>query len=288
MTTPNPGATGRPSDDVLYTQSATTLVRIGTQILDWDRAADRVEIQRRQTQIQMQINQARADVASGQRAADLAYNELLIVQRELLRQIADAQAESLRRAALNSSGPPPQPEKPKTPAWFYAVGAAAVLTVGAALVVVVRAQRAPVVPPGRQNPRKSILNESLPPRLAPTDENVRAARSFALKKWRERAAARGDSELPADLSRSCKFSSRFAQIVFGGRLRGSWDHQFLELPDGKILDLNEEAEDVRKLGPKAHRHDRSFWNNPDHRDAQISCESRSAAWAEEFLRDRSS
>lgn len=141
MTTPNPGATGRPSDAALYTQSATTLVRIGTQILDWDRADDRVEIQRRQTQLQTQINQARADIAAGQRAADLAYNELLIVQRALLQQIADAQAESLRRTAMISSGPPPQPDKPKVPGWLYAVGGAAVLAVGGALLVVATSRR---------------------------------------------------------------------------------------------------------------------------------------------------
>jgi len=157
MTNPNlirPGASARPSDATLYVQTATTLVRIGTQILDWDRAADRVEIQRRQMQMQMQINQARADIASGQRAADLAYNELLIVQRYILQQISDAQAESLRRQALLSSGPPPQPDKPKTSIWFFVLGGAAVVAVGGAAIVVVRSRRQP----------------------APTDGDVRATR----------------------------------------------------------------------------------------------------------------
>ncbi len=155
MTTPTlgaPGASGRPSDATLYVQTATTLVRIGTQILDWDRAADRVEIQRRQTQMQMQINQARADVASGQRAADLAYNELLIVQRYILLQISDAQAESLRRAALTSSGPPPQPDKPKVPVWAYALGGVTVVALlGGALVVSARSSAARL--PARPNPK---------------------------------------------------------------------------------------------------------------------------------------
>lgn len=202
MTTPTPGApgaSGRPSDATLYTQTATTLVRIGTQILDWDRAADRVEIQRRQTQMQMQINQARADVASGQRAADLAYNELLIVQRYVLQQISDAQAESLRRQALLSSGPPPQPDGWKPPVWLYVVGGAAVLAVGGAAVVAMTWRRQPAPggeiqgrrPNGRTDPREpwQMTRQEF--------EDAREAGRIDADRWTRAVWAEASDRLPA-------------------------------------------------------------------------------------------
>lgn len=203
MPTPNPsapGTSGRPSDEATYTQVATTLVRIGTQILDWDRAADRVEIQRRQTQMQMQINQARADVASGQRAADLAYNELLIVQRYLLQQIADAQAESLRRQGLLSSGPP-QPDKPKTPVWFFVLGGAAVVAVGGAVVVALALRRQPAAgggddvrgrrPNGRRDPREPWQMTRL------EFEEAREADRIDADRWTRAVWAEEADRLPA-------------------------------------------------------------------------------------------
>lgn len=125
--------------------------------------------------------------------------------------------------------------------------------------------------------------KAVEPLLPATPENIEKAKAFVLKKWRERATERG-LRAPTDLSSSCKFSSLFAQRVFGGKLRGNWDHQFVVLPDGKVLDLNLDAEDVRALDDP-HRHDRSFWGNREHRESMASCEPRVAAWVEEFRRE---
>jgi hypothetical protein len=110
--------------------------------------------------------------------------------------------------------------------------------------------------------------------------NLSMARDFLLLKWNERAEERG---LPPrrDLSGSCKFSSLFARTVFGAEMRGNQDHQFNILPDGSILDLNADAEDVSGL-EAPHHHDPEFWGNPEHLAAMRSCDPRVAAWIEGF------
>lgn len=121
--------------------------------------------------------------------------------------------------------------------------------------------------------------------LPATPENVERAKQFVLQKWIERAKDRGYPEhaLPTDLSSSCKFTSQFAQRIFGGELRGNWHHQYVQLPDGQMLDLNLDAEDVKKLGTLAHNHDRKFWRNPEHRESMASCRGRVDDWVREFL-----
>lgn len=119
-----------------------------------------------------------------------------------------------------------------------------------------------------------------PAPLDPTPEIIALAREVALEGWRIRAADRMFRE-PQDLSGSCKFTSQFAQRLFGGRLRGNEDHQFVELPSGERLDLNEEAEDLRVLLAKGHdpwAHDPGFWGNRDHRASMRSCLPRVQSW----------
>lgn len=145
---------------------------------------------------------------------------------------------------------------------------------------------------------REIINlvEAVQAPIPATEENIERAKAFVLKKWIERWHERnpngptynaffGWDREPTDLSSACKFSSMFAQRVFGGQLRGNIDHQFVKLPDGRILDLNIDAEDVRKLRASGdpHRHDRAFWGNPEHLDAMKSCEPRVGQWVSEFL-----
>jgi hypothetical protein len=121
-----------------------------------------------------------------------------------------------------------------------------------------------------------------PARLPATPENIARARDFVLEKWQERGRERGYEV--SDLTNSCKFSSLFAREIFGGKLRGSQAHQFVELPSGKILDLNIDAKDVRALGDNAHDHDDDyFWGNPEHKEAVDSCRPRVAQWVAAFL-----
>jgi hypothetical protein len=129
-----------------------------------------------------------------------------------------------------------------------------------------------------------------PARIAATPSNIARAKDFVMRKWIERHherfhnVAAFKNDVPTDLTDSCKFTSLFAREIFGGRLRGNHDHQFVELPGGQILDLNIEASDVRRLGAEAHEHDDElFWGNPEHKDSVESCKPRALAWAKEFM-----
>jgi len=116
--------------------------------------------------------------------------------------------------------------------------------------------------------------------IAATAENVEFAKQFVLAKWRERATERLMAP-PQDLSSSCKFTSLFAREVFGGKIRGNWDHQFVVLPGGDILDLNEDALDVQGMSDP-YRHDDLFWMNREHRKSLKSCMPRVKTWISEF------
>jgi len=125
------------------------------------------------------------------------------------------------------------------------------------------------------------------PTLDPRPEIIEIARHVALQGWRARAEERGRPE-PEDLSGSCKFTSLMALSLFGGRLRGNSEHQYLELPSGERLDLNAEAEDVRAKqarGVDPWRHDTAFWNNLDHRASLRSCKPRVALWVDAVRRE---
>lgn len=126
--------------------------------------------------------------------------------------------------------------------------------------------------------------EALP--LPPTPSNLDRAKHVALEGWKERASEPWyKQDAPNDLSGACKFASMFAQRLFGGELRGNYDHQFVLL-DGAIIDLTEGSEDLNRLrleGKDPYRHDRFFWGNRDHRDSMKTCEARVAKWVEMYL-----
>lgn len=112
-----------------------------------------------------------------------------------------------------------------------------------------------------------------------TEENIRRAKAFALRQWKERAKELGGSE-PTDLSNACKFASLFAQRLFGGRLQGNYDHQWLEV-GGHIVDLTDAA-GVDLHADEIYEHDEAFWLNDEHRESLNSCRPRVNAWANEF------
>ena len=92
-----------------------------------------------------------------------------------------------------------------------------------------------------------LMNDPFP--IVPSEEAVQDARDFLLEKWIERHIELGkiDEPVPSDLSDSCKFTSIFASVVFDGRISGNYDHVFIELDCGRILDLNADAADVGAL-----------------------------------------
>lgn len=125
-----------------------------------------------------------------------------------------------------------------------------------------------------------ILFESL--NISATEENVSKAKDFIFRKWKERALEYGREE-PNDLSGACKFASMFAKLVFGGELRGNIKHQFLELDD-RLIDLTAGSSDVAAM-KDPYKHDKRFWNNPEHKKSMQTCEPRVKQWAEEFYKE---
>ncbi len=119
-----------------------------------------------------------------------------------------------------------------------------------------------------------------------TPENIAKAKEFVFRKWQERAKENGYSV--NDLSSSCKFTSLFAQQVFGGEIRGNEHHQHVVL-NNKVIDLNDDAADVRKLSLSMpfylYQHDKRFWKNKDHRASMDSCRPRVKQWVEEFEKE---
>lgn len=108
--------------------------------------------------------------------------------------------------------------------------------------------------------------------------------TFALRKWSDRAKERGEPE-PSDLSSSCKFMALLLQQLFGGEIRGNWHHVHVRLPDGAIVDLNSDAQDVRNLrltGIDPYRHDRSFIRSREFRESLASCTRRVEEWVDEW------
>lgn len=112
--------------------------------------------------------------------------------------------------------------------------------------------------------------------LQPTPANIAKAREFFTAKWKQRAAEFGRPE-PVDLEGACKFASLFAQTLFGGEIQGNYWHQFVSLPDGKILDLTEGS-----VNSDDYSHDEDFWDNPEHQESTNSCKPRVAEWIAEF------
>ena len=123
--------------------------------------------------------------------------------------------------------------------------------------------------------------EESPLPIPATQDNIVKAKTFVLKKWQERAAERGKTV--DDLSNACKFSSMFAQRIFGGTIQGNYDHQYLVLSD-RVIDLNDDAMDVQKMS-NPYRHDKSFFGKKDHKASMKSCEPRVEKWVEEFIRN---
>jgi hypothetical protein len=118
--------------------------------------------------------------------------------------------------------------------------------------------------------------------IDPTEENMKAVRSFCLEKWRERHLEMGGAEtdLPNDLSNSCKFTALLGAVIFGADIGGNYDHVFNVL-DGRIIDINAEAADVKALA-NPYRHDDDFIASGDFQDSMDTCIDRVEGWICEF------
>lgn len=106
------------------------------------------------------------------------------------------------------------------------------------------------------------------------------AKVFVFRKWCELAAERHACP-PSDLSGSCKYGSLFMNQVFGGSIRGHYEHQY-NMIEGRIVDLSHDAFDVgRIINPYLHEPD--YFAIPERQDALDNCLPRVACWVAQFL-----
>lgn len=138
--------------------------------------------------------------------------------------------------------------------------------------------------------RPTKLVEPEPPREGwlpkPDERMLSELQAHAMMLWRERAEEL-DLPIPSDLSGSCRFTSLFVQSLFGGDIRGNWDHFHVRTRDGTVIDLNASAEDVlaiKAAGRDPYRHERRFVSSRDVREIFDTCRPRVEAWTSEWLR----
>jgi len=117
-------------------------------------------------------------------------------------------------------------------------------------------------------------------RLPYSGANFALAKAFFYAAWCVWAAER-QAPCPADLSGSCKYGSLFMRSVFGGALRGHYQHQF-NLIDGQLVDLSHDAQDVARMA-LPHRHEPEYFDVPELQASLLGCQPRAEAWAQAFI-----
>jgi hypothetical protein len=110
--------------------------------------------------------------------------------------------------------------------------------------------------------------------------NFAHAKLFFFGKWCERSAQR---ELPAplDLSGACKYGSLFMLCVFGGSLRGHYQHQY-NFIDGRLVDLSHDAADVGRMS-HPYLHEPDYFRIPEQQASLDLCLPHAQAWAIQFV-----
>jgi len=110
-----------------------------------------------------------------------------------------------------------------------------------------------------------------------------AAKAWFFEQWTDWAVQRGLPP-PADLSGSCKYGSIFIQAVFGGSIRGHFEHQY-NFIDGRLVDLSHDAMDVGAMR-NPHLHEPGYFLLTRQQASLSGCEPRAQRWAAEFIAQR--
>ncbi len=111
-------------------------------------------------------------------------------------------------------------------------------------------------------------------------ERFAQAKLFMFRKWCELATERQTTP-PTDLSGSCKYGSLFMKQVFGGSIRGHYEHQY-NVIDGRIVDLSHDARDVGRIS-NPYLHEPDFFAIPEKQAALNACLPRVKCWVIQFL-----
>jgi hypothetical protein len=102
---------------------------------------------------------------------------------------------------------------------------------------------------------------------------------FVFRQWCDLAAWRGVPE-PSDLSGACKYGSLFMWRLFGGTIRGHWQHQFNHI-DGRQVDLSHDAFDVGAM-VRPYDHEPLYFDMPESRAALQACLPRVDDWVQRY------
>lgn len=111
-------------------------------------------------------------------------------------------------------------------------------------------------------------------------EHFAHAKAFVFRKWCEHATER-QAAIPSDLSGSCKYGSLFMNRVFGGSIRGHYQHQYNRI-DGRIVDLSHDSADVAGM-THPYLHAPEFFAVPEQQNSLDLCLPRVERWVVEFL-----
>ncbi|MDD5037577.1 MAG: transcriptional regulator [Methylococcaceae bacterium] len=113
-------------------------------------------------------------------------------------------------------------------------------------------------------------------------ERFAQAKLFVFRKWCAYALER-HLQAPADLSGSCKYGSLFMNRIFGGSIRGHYEHQYNAI-GGRIVDLSHDAADVGSMA-NPYLHEPEFFAIEELQISLEGCLPRVESWALEFLEE---
>lgn len=129
----------------------------------------------------------------------------------------------------------------------------------------------------------SPWTESVEGQLAYNYANFALAKAYFFEQWCLWAAER-QAVAPTDLSGACKYGSLFMRSVFGGALRGHFQHQY-NFIDERMVDLSHDARDVGQMrAPYLHEPD--YFDIPELQQSLAGCLPRAEAWASGFIAQR--
>ncbi|PXW94371.1 hypothetical protein C7444_11470 [Sphaerotilus hippei] len=109
------------------------------------------------------------------------------------------------------------------------------------------------------------------------------AKAFMFRMWCEWAAQR-EAVPPPDLSGACKYGSLLMCRLFGGSIRGHYQHQYNDI-DGLHLDLSHDAADVAAMRDP-YLHEPLYFAIPEGQQALQGCLPRVDAWVLRYLDER--
>lgn len=119
-----------------------------------------------------------------------------------------------------------------------------------------------------------------PGRVIYTSARFATAKTWFFERWSGWSVERG-LDATADLSGSCKYGSIFMQSVFGGSIRGHYEHQY-NFIDGRVVDLSHDALDVGRMS-HPYLHEPDYFAVPRLQDSLNTCQPRAEQWASEFV-----